>query len=120
MNHEEMLEVMPHRGANVLIDSYEDTGPTSGRGTLTIGEADPVGRDLFLVLEGGRLRYSAFFLVEHVALNSVLILREDMGGGRLACGGTHRSLRDRPARVRGDAAVPGPTGGNCYGSQHPG
>lgn len=84
MNRDEMLEYMPHRGANVLIDSYEDTGETSGRGTLTIAEGDPDGRDIFLAREDGGLRYSSFFLVEHVALTSILILRADMGGGRLA------------------------------------
>jgi len=92
MTHEELLEVMPHRGRNVLIDDYvdegadegTDEGKRGGRGTLTIAEGDAFGRDLFLVRCAGELRYSAFFLVEHVALNSVMILREDMGGGRLA------------------------------------
>ena len=84
MTRDEMLEVMPHRGRNVLIDDYEEAGAGVGRATLTIAPGDPYGRDLFLVREDGALRYSAFFLVEHVALNSVMILRADMGGGRLA------------------------------------
>jgi len=84
MNREEMLEYMPHRGRNVLIDEYEETSERSGRGTLTIAEGDAHGRDLFLVRGPAGRRISPFFLVEHVALVSVLILREEMGGGRLA------------------------------------
>jgi 3-hydroxymyristoyl/3-hydroxydecanoyl-(acyl carrier protein) dehydratase len=81
---EELLEAMPHRGRNVLIDSYEDDGEGGGRATLTIAPGDPAGRDLFLVSDESVLRYASVFLVEHVALNSVMILREEMGGGRLA------------------------------------
>jgi len=84
MTHDEMLDVMPHRGRNVLIDDYEDEGGNGGRATLCIAPGDALGRDLFLVREGGGLRYSAFFLVEHMALNSIMVLREEMGGGCLA------------------------------------
>jgi 3-hydroxymyristoyl/3-hydroxydecanoyl-(acyl carrier protein) dehydratase len=84
MTNDELLDVMPHRGRNVLIDEFEDDGEVGGRATLTITEDDEEGRDIFLVREGGQLRYSPYFLVEHAALNSVMILREDMGGGRLA------------------------------------
>jgi len=79
-----MLEYMPHRGRNVLIDGYEDTGERSGVGRLTIDEGDPAGRDLFLVRGPSGPAYSHFFLVEHVALTSILVLRSEMGGGRLA------------------------------------
>ena len=84
MNHDEMLEYMPHRGRNVLSDGYEDTGERSGVGRLTIDEGDPAGRDLFLVRGPSGPAYSHFFLVEHVALTSILVLRSEMGGGRLA------------------------------------
>ncbi|MHC4470782.1 MAG: hypothetical protein ACYS99_07435, partial [Planctomycetota bacterium] len=100
MDREQMLEYMPHRGRNVLIDEFEDTGTMAGRGLLSIGEGDPLGRDLFLARGPDRLRYSSFFLVEHAALVSILILREEMGGGRLA----YFSTISRFA-WRGDAAA---------------
>ncbi|MEN8149293.1 MAG: hypothetical protein ABFS86_05685 [Planctomycetota bacterium] len=84
MNREEMLSIMPHRGRNVLVDEFELLEPGAGRATLTIAPGDPQGRDMFLVRDGDRLLYCAPFLVEHVALNSILILRDDMGDGRLA------------------------------------
>lgn len=84
MDRDEMLLYMPHRGRNVLIDGFTDLGNGTGRGTLRIAEGDEHGRDLFLVRSPEGPRYSAFFLVEHVALTSILILRSDMGGGRLA------------------------------------
>ena len=40
MDREEMLEYMPHRGRNVLIDDYEDNGEMKGRGHLTISPGD--------------------------------------------------------------------------------
>jgi len=84
MNYEEMLPIMPHRGRNVLVDDFELIEEGVGRATLTIDVGDPHGRDLFLVRDGDGLRYSTPFLVEHAALNSILVLREEMGGGRLA------------------------------------
>jgi 3-hydroxymyristoyl/3-hydroxydecanoyl-(acyl carrier protein) dehydratase len=102
MDRERMLEYMPHRGRNVLIDEYEDTGPGAGRGRLTIAEGDPAGRDVFLERRAGGLCYSPFFLVEHAALTSILVLRSEMGGGRLAYFSTvskFRSHGDAPAGV---------------------
>lgn len=84
MAGEALLAVMPHRGRNVLIDAYADDGAGAGRGRLAVAPGDPAGRDLFLVRSPEGLRYPEVFLVEHAALVSVMILREDMGGGRLA------------------------------------
>lgn len=84
MKHDEMLEFMPHRGRNVVIDDFKATGENAGQGYLTIAEGDPAGRDLFLVSGPGGLRYSHVFLVEHVALASILCIQSDMGGGRIA------------------------------------
>jgi len=84
MKHSEMLEYMPHRGRNVVIDDFKATGEGSGEGLLTIAEGDPAGRDLFLVQSPDGLRYSHVFLVEHVALASILCIQSDMGGGRIA------------------------------------
>ena len=84
MKHDEMLEFMPHRGRNVVIDDFVPTKENAGQGYLTIAEGDPAGRDLFLVSGPGGLRYSHVFLVEHVALASFLCIQSDMGGGRIA------------------------------------
>jgi len=84
MKHDEMLEFMPHRGRNVVIDDFNQTGECAGEGFLTIAEGDPAGRDLFLVSSPDGLRYSHVFLVEHVALTSILCIQSDMGGGRIA------------------------------------
>ena len=84
MRREEMLEFMPHRGRNVIIDDFRATGAGAGEGFLTIAEGDPAGRDLFLVMSPDGPRYSHVFLVEHVALASILCIQPDMGGGRIA------------------------------------
>ncbi len=84
MRHDEMLEFMPHRGRNVVIDDFRATGECAGEGFLTIAKGDPAGRDLFLVSSPEGLRYSHVFLVEHVALTSILCIQSDMGGGRIA------------------------------------
>ncbi|MCU0725635.1 MAG: hypothetical protein MUE73_07590 [Planctomycetes bacterium] len=84
MRPEEMTNWMPHRGRNVLIDRYEDAGEQAGTGWLSVDAGDPLGRDVFLVRGPAGLRYSPFFLVEHVALTSLLIVRREMGEGRLA------------------------------------
>jgi 3-hydroxymyristoyl/3-hydroxydecanoyl-(acyl carrier protein) dehydratase len=96
---EEMFTWMPHRGRNVLIDRYEDTGPASGMGWLTVAGGDPLGRDVFIVNGPSGPRYSPFFLVEHVALTSLLIVRHEMGRGRLAYFSTVSKFRRH-----GDAA----------------
>lgn len=95
MNREAMLAYMPHRGRNVLIDEFEDLGRGKGRARLTVDGGDPLGRDLFLVRGPDGLRYSQFFLVEHAALCSVMILREEMKGGRLAYFSTISRFRAR-------------------------
>lgn len=100
MKQEELLEFMPHRGCNVLIDAFADTGEGSGEGRLTISEADPAGRDLFLARAENGPRVSHFFLVEHAALASLLLIREEMAGGRLAYFSTvsrYTRLGDVPA-----------------------
>jgi 3-hydroxymyristoyl/3-hydroxydecanoyl-(acyl carrier protein) dehydratase len=96
---------MPHRGRNALIDDFEDDGEGGGRATLTITEDDEAGRDIFLVREGGTLRYSPYFLVEHAALNSVMILREDMGGGRLAYFSAVSKFKRHDAAKAGETVV---------------
>jgi 3-hydroxymyristoyl/3-hydroxydecanoyl-(acyl carrier protein) dehydratase len=84
MKREEMLTYMPHRGRNVVIDGFTYLGDTNGIGELTIAEGDSEGRDLFLVRRPDGLYYSHYFLVEHVALTSILCIKEEMGDGRLA------------------------------------
>jgi 3-hydroxymyristoyl/3-hydroxydecanoyl-(acyl carrier protein) dehydratase len=84
MKQSEMLRYMPHRGRNVIIDDFKATGESSGEGYLTIAAGDPAGRDLFLVNSPEGPRYSHVFLVEHVALTSILCIQSDMGDGRIA------------------------------------
>lgn len=83
MTRDEMLEIMPHRGMNILIDDYLETGE-SAEGRLTIDEGDAEGRDIFLARGRGGLRYLPYFLVEHVGLAALMAIRAEMGGGRLA------------------------------------
>ncbi len=105
MTPEEMLEFMPHRGRNVLIDRYEDGAPGSGTGWLRVGEGDAAGRDIFFQRAAGGPRYSHFFLVEHVALTSLLIVRHEMGQGRLAYFSTVSRFEWRGDAGAGEALV---------------
>jgi 3-hydroxymyristoyl/3-hydroxydecanoyl-(acyl carrier protein) dehydratase len=84
MNREEMQAYMPHRGRNLLIDEFRDRGEGEGEARLTIDEGDPLGREIFLARGPEGARYLPVFLVEHVALASLLVIRDEMRGGRLA------------------------------------
>jgi 3-hydroxymyristoyl/3-hydroxydecanoyl-(acyl carrier protein) dehydratase len=84
----EIRERIPHRGRNFVVDRIEffedDEGVLRARSFLRVQPGDAEGRDLFLQGPAGRLAYSEFVLVEHMALTSAVYIAPFMGDGKIA------------------------------------
>ena len=77
-------EFLPHRGANLLIDSAEIESADRGRTSLRIARGDALGRDVILRRgPGGEEFIAEVFLVEHLALGAICVLKQELPPGHI-------------------------------------
>ncbi|MFH1707225.1 MAG: hypothetical protein ABIF71_04845 [Planctomycetota bacterium] len=82
-----LLESLPHRFENVVLDRmerWEEDGMPAGAGELTIRAGDPAGRDLFLVRGPGGPVYYPYILIEFYALSAIILMEEKVRAGLTA------------------------------------
>jgi len=75
-------ECMPHRHENVLIDEVRLLSEDLGEGRLAVARGDAAGREIFLrrAADGGEVLMEQI-LAEHLALNSVCVLKPELEPG---------------------------------------
>ena len=80
----ELEEFLPHRGANLLIDVVEIVSAREGRTRLTVARGDALGRDVVLRRgPGGGEFISEAFLIEHLALGGICVLKKELLPGHV-------------------------------------
>ncbi len=79
---ETLEEYLPHRGTNLLIDWAEVESADRGRTSLRMSRGDGLGRDVILRrAPGGGEVITETFLVEHLALGAICVLKREIPAG---------------------------------------
>ena len=89
LEQKEILEIIPHRYENVLLDRIElsEGAETerSGRGQVNFSTGDEKGRDIFLVRDqAGNDIYYPYMYMEFFALGAITLMEEKIRGGLVA------------------------------------
>ena len=77
-------DFLPHRGTNLIIDAVEIESADKGHTSLRIARGDALGRDVILRRgPRGEEFITEVFLVEHLALGAICVLRRELPPGHI-------------------------------------